>query len=170
MAVQRYPNRTRPRHRPVTVKTLVIGEHTYRVDRLTPWDAFHVMRRISPALVGIGPQILGLASAETEEQRALQFMQAVFGEGGIRFAQMLSAMPDGDLDYAAMKCLRAVTISQGPAWAAVVAGGSDKPQMMFPHMKLPVILRLITEVLKEELTDFLAVGRSSETGPTSQTA
>lgn len=151
------------------MKTVTFNDSTFQIGRLTPWDAFHVMRRISPALVGIGPQILGLANAESDEQRALQFLEAAFGPGGIRFAQILSSMPDSDLDYAASVCLSAVRIQQGPAWAPVIAAGTQRPQPMFPHLKLPTLLRLVTEVLKEELTDFLAVGRSSGAGSTSPT-
>lgn len=148
------------------MKTLEFQGQTYRIERMTPWESFHVMRRLSPALVGIGPQILGLAMADSEETRATQFIQAVFGEGGMRFAQMLSAMPDSDLDYAANACLKVVSIQQGPAYAAVIAAGTKTPVPMFPFITLPVILRLVTEVLKEELVDFLAVGRSSGAGPT----
>lgn len=148
------------------MKTIQVKGETYQIARLTPWDAFHVMRRVSPALVGIGPQILGMANAESEEQRAFQFLQAAFGESGFRFAQILSALPDSDLDYAATVCLGVVKIQQGPAWAPVVAAGYGKPQPMFPHLKLPVLLRLVTEVLKEELSDFLDASRSSEPGQT----
>jgi hypothetical protein len=44
------------------MKHVEIGEHTYSIPRLTPWDAFHVTRRLGPLLVGIGPQILGLVA------------------------------------------------------------------------------------------------------------
>lgn len=140
---------------------------TYSIGRLTPWDAFHVMRRLAPALVGVGPQILGLAvDDQSEEQKAAAFLTTVFGEGGIRFAQMLAIMPNADLDYTATLCLSEVRIKEGPTWARVIAEGSTKPSPMYPHINMPVMLRLIIEVLKVELTDFLAAGRSSEVGRT----
>lgn len=143
---------------------------TYQIGRLTPWDAFHVMRRLSPALIGVGPQILGLAlDGASEEERAAQLLTTVFGEGGMRFAQVMSIMPNADLDYVATMCLSAVRIKEGPAWAQVIAQGSSTPTPMYPHITLPVILRLVIEVLKVELTDFLTAGRSSGVGQTTPT-
>ena len=170
MALQRYPHDPCARCRHLTVKTIAFSEHNYRVPRLTPWEAFHVMRRLSPVFVGVGPQILGLALADSEEARAAGLLGAVFGEGGMRFAQILSMLPDADVDFAAFTCLRGVTVEEGSSWARIMPEGATKPTFMFPFITLPVIMRLVTEVLKEELTDFLSAGRSSGVGQTQKTA
>lgn len=148
------------------MKSIEFNGQTYYVPRLTPWDAFHVMRRLSPVLVGIGPQILGLALTKDDSERAANILSAIFGDSGLRFAQMLSMIPDADMDFCAVTCLRGVTVQQRESRAKVLTEGVSRPLPMFPFITLPVILRLVTEVLKEELTDFLTASRFSEAGET----
>lgn len=143
------------------MKQVEINGATYCVPRLTPWDAFHVMRRVSPLLVGIGPQILQLAVTRSDEAKAAGILTTMFSDAGVRFAQMLAMMTDADMDYVALKCLGSVTVRQDTVWAKILAENSARPMPMFQFITPAVIVRLIIEVLKVELTDFLAVSNYS---------
>lgn len=137
----------------------------FTVPPLAPFDAFHVMRRVSPVLSGIGPQLLKIAVTEDSGAKAASILTMLFSDAGMRLTQMFAMMPDSDVDYVIQKCLGGVTVSQNGHAAKILAEGTAKPMSMFPFVDPGVILRLTIEVLKTELTSFLDVSNYSGVDP-----
>lgn len=129
-----------------TTSELTVAGAEYRVGRLSALEQFHVTRRLGPMLVVAGISVEMLSAGM---QVALDDMVAMAGP----VMEVLSRMSDADTDYVILSCLRTASRRQGDAWARVIA--PDGRTFMFADMDMPTMIRLVVEVLKLNLGNFL---------------
>jgi hypothetical protein len=139
---------------------LVIAGHDYRIAPMSPWEAFHVMRRVSPLLVGAGKQLIVGASADSTEAKLAALLSLVLSDDGLRLSHILASLPDSEMDYVAVRCLRRASVRDAgmDRWFPLLPEGGDKVALSYDFITLPVILQVIAAVLRREIADFLAAG------------
>ena len=120
-----------------------INGATYQIRKLTPFQQFHVARRLAPALWALSSVAEG-ASAGKVVEGMLSAFQPV--------AEILSKMSDQDSEYVLSTCLSAVYRQQGNNWAMV--SPTSAGMMMFDDITLPVMIQLTFEVIKENMGNF----------------
>ena len=121
-----------------------ISGMTYRVGKLNALAQFHVSRRLAPVMAAIG---LSLQSLTLGINADLTDFSAVLGPA----AEVMAAMKDDDANYIIFTCLAQVSRKDGERYAPVVNNG----QFMYADIDLPVMLRLVVEVLRTNLGNFL---------------
>jgi hypothetical protein len=124
---------------------LTIANQTYRIGKLNALTQFHVVRRLGPVLatMGVSMGMLKQGASLTTEG----FMDLLGPITGV-----LAQMSNEDTDYIIFTCLSAVTRQQGDTGYAPV---STAGRLMFEDIDLPAMLRLVVEVLKVNLGNFL---------------
>lgn len=126
---------------------LAVAGHQYRVGKLSAMDQFHVTRRLGPCLV-----VAGISVDMLSKGMKVQLDDMVAMAGPVM--TFLAKMSDEDVNYCILTCLRVVQRLEGTAWAPCLSAGTP-PQFMFADMDMPVMLRLVMEVLKTNLANFL---------------
>lgn len=131
---------------------LAIGGNNYRIGKLTPFQQFHIARRLAPVLFALG---------SSAEQAADKLRASIEGQGLDTLsvygpvADVLSKMSDADSEYVLGTCLAVVHRQQGASWAAVHAQGGG---LMFQDIGLAEMMQLAVAVLKENLGNFFGAG------------
>lgn len=123
-----------------------VAGQLYRCGKIPALQQFHVVRRLGPALVVAGISVEMLRTGMKMDVDELASMVGPVME-------VVSKMRDDDVEYIIFTCLRAVQRKQGDAWAEVVAPGTTAG-LMFQDIELPQMIRLVMEVLKENLAGF----------------
>ncbi len=125
--------------------TVEVNGESYRFGRLDAMKQFHVTRRLLPILAEMGMSAGTIAQmrGEASEMGIVGLMGPVM--------EMISKMPDEDVEYIVRTCLAVVKRQQGEAWAAVQAANGS---LMFADIDMTVMIRLTIEVLKENLDGF----------------
>lgn len=139
--------RGRNKHRRTQVlSTITIKNRLYGIDRkMDAMTQFNVSRRIAPVLATMGVSISALRSGNV----AIEDFAPMLGP----ITNMIAAMDDETVEYIIAKCLAGVRVQQGDNWAPVVAAGSSR--LMFEDIDMPALIRLVVEVLRVNLGDFL---------------
>lgn len=126
--------------------TIPVNGHKYRVGKLNVMEQFHVGRKLGPLLATLG---LSLATLQASVDFDLNDFAPVMGH----VSKLLAEMPQADADYIIFTCLSVVSREQpGATRAAPVC---VEGQMMFADFDLPTMMRLVVEVLKDNLGNFL---------------
>lgn len=139
---------------------------TYRTtSRLSALEQFHVGRRLGPLLATVGSEVVALArapvGAEEDERKVVDRFVSVFPA----VAQMLAAMSDDDVNYVVHTCLRIVQRRVGDAgYQSLVAKGGV---FMFDDVDMDAMLRIVVEVLRDNLGGFLKGLGGSTPSPSS---
>lgn len=125
---------------------------TYRIGKLDAFKQFHVARRLAPVLASLG---LGV--------ERLKEMGGSFEELLGPISEVVSKMPEVDVDYILHACLHVTQRKQGDKWARVWAQGGG---LLFQDMDMQAMLRITVEVVKGNLGGFFAMlpGAPSSTG------
>lgn len=123
-----------------------INGAVYQVRKLTPYQQFHVARRLAPALWALSTMADGDTSG-TLHDKVLGALEPV--------AEILAKMTDADSEYILTTCLSVVYRQSGNSWGPVAPQGSAGA-LMFDDITLPIMMRLTFEVLKENLGSFFA--------------
>lgn len=123
---------------------LEVNGHTYSVGRLNPMTQFHITRRLAPILaqMGISLQALGQGS-KSDLTDFLPLLGPV--------SDIMAKMTDEDADYIVYTCLAVVSRLSGEKWSRVTTGNN----MMYDDIDMPTMLRLVVEVVKENLGSFM---------------
>lgn len=138
-----------------------IGDHTYRTGRLDAMKQFHVGLKIGPAFAALAvakaraatslPKLAeGVEASAAEDAAATVAMAEVFKA----MADALATMPEADVNYLLKTCLPVCERLEGTAWAKVMA--SNGALMFEKETDFKVLLRLVMEVIKENLGGFFA--------------
>jgi hypothetical protein len=135
----------------------VKGEE-YACGKLNALAQFHVVRRLGPMLVVAG---ISVEMLRTGMKVALDDMVSMAGP----VMELLSKMSDKDVDYILFTCLAVVKRKQGDQWAPITV--KDTNQLMFHDIDMPAMIRLVVEVLKENLAGFLTELGAEPTSPSS---
>lgn len=123
--------------------------HSYRVGKLNAIQQFHVARRLGPALIVAGVSIEMLRNGMNLGQEK---MLAMVGP----VMDVISKMPDEEVEYVLYTCLGVVQRGEGGKWAQVLASvGGGRPQIMYETLELPELIELCVAVLQENLANFL---------------
>lgn len=123
-----------------------VAGQLYRCGKIPALQQFHVVRRLGPALVVAG---ISVEMLRTGMRMSVDELASMVGP----VMEVVSKMRDDDVEYIIFTCLRAVQRKQGDAWAEVVAPGTTAG-LMFQDIELPQMIRLVMEVLKENLAGF----------------
>lgn len=125
---------------------LTVAGAEYRVGKMSALEQFHVTRRLGPMLVVAGVSVEMLSRGMKAE---LDDLVAMAGP----VMEILSRMSDEDTNYVILTCLKTAHRRQGDAWAPVLA--KDGRTLMFADMDMPTMVRIVIEVLKLNLGNFL---------------
>ena len=126
--------------------TVEIKGQTYQLATLPAITQFHVSRRLGPILATVGISIQMLKSGlKLDLDDFVPMLEPVL--------DVMAKMKDEDVNYVMFTCLGAVKRLQGEnKWAPVTTAGS---LIMFEDIGMDLMLRLVIEVLKENLGPFL---------------
>ena len=152
-----------------------IGEHRYRIGKMTVFDQAHVARKIAPVVFSLGK---GYAQAmakfptarealRTEEpittnghdnnppdeyeqqldpQETAQQNEIFFETLG-PIAEVLAKMEENDVDYVLKKCLGIVSRFNGHNFVPMMRSGN----LMFDDLDLSTLMQLTMEVVQDNL-------------------
>jgi hypothetical protein len=131
--------------------TIKVDGHEYRIGKLNAIKQFHVARKVAPVLA-----LMGVT--------AHQLSQGI-GEGGLDdfmpllapITDVVSRMSTEDADFVLFECLGAVerAIVLGPSETKHQRVTTMDRQLVFQDMEMPTMLRLVVEVIKDNLGGFL---------------
>lgn len=122
------------------MKEVKVGEHDYRVGKLSPKRQFHIARRLAPAMWALG--VAG-ATETPEGQNPMSRFKPV--------AEIIAKMTDEESEYVINTCLSVVARKQGTAWAQVTTSDG---QMIFEDIDLQAMMQLTRMVIEENLGNF----------------
>lgn len=123
---------------------LVVGEHSYRVQKLNAIQQFHVARRVIPVLkTAIG----ALVALKNNEGRVADPMDII-----IAMSDDLARMSDEDSEYVLKTCLAVVQRKQGSGWMSLMTAG----RFQFEDLELPQMMQLVVAVLQDHFASFFA--------------
>lgn len=145
-----------------------IGDHVYRSRKMNGFQQFHCARRLAPVMSEVFTnQELRDALEEAQNNRAPP-ANGVEGDAleGLRgflvvavpFAKALSHVTDEDCNYVLQMCLQMTQRLQGgngaaPVWSDVWSERAKR--VMFEDIdNLPTLMRIVNEVLQDNLTGF----------------
>lgn len=129
------------------MNTLTVAGINYRIGKLDALKQFHVGRRLGPllAVMGISAHAL-MKNMHNSLEDFLPIMPAVM--------DMMARMGDDEANYIILTCLGVVqreVESGANKWANMTANG----QLMFQDVDLAAMLRIVAEVVRDNLGGFL---------------
>ena len=128
------------------------GGLTYEVARLDTFKQLHLARKIGPLMIPALPMLLKLWEAgEKPNMGALLKQIAVYLPDALT---IFSLMDMEQADFIVFTCLDAVYRKTGTGSVKVRVQGNT----MFNDIKLPDLFKLIYEVIKVNLGDFIDTG------------
>lgn len=127
-----------------------IGGQNYRIGKLTPFQQFHVVRRLAPVLSGM---------AMVKEEGDVTFSQLL-----VPIANAIAKMSDEDCDFILFTCLGVVQRQQQTAWAGVYRTGTQV--LMFDDIDLTSMMQIAVKVIQENLGSFFSAGVANLTETT----
>ena len=135
----------------------------YKIRKLTPFQQFHVARRLAPALWALGAAAAEVVKTAENVQNAAPVEDAPEGDqtNGMLtafgpVAKAFASMSDADSEYILGTCLSVVLRKSGSGWAEVAPKGSQG-HLAFDDITLPTMIELALEVIKENLGSFFDV-------------
>ncbi len=135
---------------------ITIAKNVYRVGKMNALQQFHVARRLAPVLATMGLSLRQLADGS---KMSIEDFLPVLGP----VTEILAHMTDEDANYVIFSALSVSERKQGDKFAPVVNGVN----LMFQDLDLPAMMRLVVEVLKENLGGFLTGLNDDATSPSS---
>lgn len=116
----------------------------YRIGRLDAFTQFHIARRLAPIQLAMGISASELAQKATADESTIA--AAIMGP----IADIMSKMPQDDVDYILKSSLAIVSRKQGESWAKVFVSGG----LMFDDIRMKEMVRLTIAVIKENMDGF----------------
>jgi hypothetical protein len=145
-----------------------IGDHVYRSRKMNAFQQFHCARRLAPVMSEVftnselrdaleEAQGNRAPAADGVDQDSLEGLKG-FLVVAVPFAKALSHVTDEDCNYVLQMCLQMTQRLQGgngaaPIWVDVFSERAKR--LMFEDMdNLPMLMRIVNEVLQDNLTGF----------------
>lgn len=125
---------------------LTLGDRVYRIGKLNAMQQFHLVRRLGPVLV-----VAGVTLDMLRKGMKIDLGDIVAMAGPVM--DIMSKMPDDEAEYLVFLCLGCCQIKQGNAFAPMMT--PDGKKLMFADIEMPEMLRVVIEVLKDNLGNFL---------------
>ena len=116
----------------------------FRIGRLDAFTQFHIARRLAPIQLAMGVSAAELAQKATADESTIA--AAIMGP----IADIMSKMPQDDVDYILKSSLTVVSRKQGESWAKVFVSGG----LMFDDIRMKEMVRLTIAVIKENMDGF----------------
>jgi len=135
-----------------------VAGRRYQIGRLNALQQLHLTRRLGPMLIVAGISIDMLRKGMKID---LDDMVAMAGP----VMELLSKMPDAEVEKIVFTCLSVCKRLSGTAWAALTT--PDGTQLMFADMDMPEMMRVVLEVIKDNLGNFLTELGGELTSPSS---
>lgn len=123
---------------------LAVNGHTYAIGKLNALTQFHISRRLAPMLAQMGISLNSLRKGVSSD---LEDFLPVLGP----VTDMMAKMSDEDVNYILFTCLSVVSRQSGDKFSAVSTGTN----LMFEDIDMPTMLRLVVEVVKENMGTFI---------------
>jgi hypothetical protein len=129
------------------MRELEIQGNNYRIGKLNPFEQFHIVRRVSPVLVALGEIQSKMKKIEDGEEPD----EGLFAKfGGL--ANIVSKMPDEDVDYVLKLCLKVCKRVDTNGTAPVLASSG---KLMYEDIDMSVMLKIAFETIEENLGGFM---------------
>jgi hypothetical protein len=129
------------------MRELEIEGNNYRIGKLNPFEQFHIVRRVAPVLVSLGEIQSKMQKIENGEEPD----EGLFAKfGGL--ANIVSQMPDDDVDYVLKLCLRVAKRIDSNGNAPVL---SPSGKLMYEDINMTVMLKIAFETIDENLGGFM---------------
>lgn len=138
----------------------------YRIGQLDAMTQLHVARRLAPFLSSLAAAAVQVDKGMSTED----WLRAAFGP----VSDILSAMPDEQVNYILNACLAVVSKKQqagnsSPVWAPI----QKNNRLLFQDITSPTLLKLTIAVVRERLGPFFgealaAFGSASSSGTEAQ--
>jgi hypothetical protein len=119
-----------------------IDSNIYRIGKLNAKQQFHLMRRITPILISYA-DIDSSNNLEKSLKQTLMAMKPIM--------DAIAAMSDSDSEYVIDLCLSACEIQDGSRFQKISVNGS----MLYSHIDMTTMMKLVKEVISENLGNFL---------------
>lgn len=148
-----------------------IGDHRYRIGKMSVFDQAHVARKIAPVVFTLGrgyaqamsqfPAAMAQQSADTgngvdehpdetppdpDPQETVQQNEILFNALS-PIADVLARMEEHDVDYVLKKCLSIVSRFNGERYVPMMRSGN----LMFEDLDLATLMQLTMEVVQDNL-------------------
>jgi len=127
---------------------LELFSNTYRIGTLDAVRQFHVTRKLGPVLTGLmeGREKARESKDADGEDAFLKMLSPVI--------EQIGKLTQEDSEYVLFTCLSCVSRKVADEkWVRVMNGN----RLQFEDIKMPAMMRLAFEVIKENLGDFFAV-------------
>ena len=135
--------------------TVKIGQHDYRIGKLSALQQLHVSRRLAPILASMGVSLSAISAGAKGSNDDFAAMLAPVTE-------IVARMPDDEVNYIIFTCLSCVSRVVDNRAAPVSVGNA----LMFDDLDMKAMLELTVAALKDNLGNFLQ-GLVAETQSTS---
>ncbi len=129
------------------MSVIQVNGHTYKVGKMNALAQFHVSRRLAPVMAAMGMSLSQLKGDGDGPPDLGDFTQVV-GPA----TEVIAKMSNQDADFIIFTCLQVVSRDQGSERFAPISAGQN---LMFEDIDMLVMLRLVVEVLIENLWNFL---------------
>lgn len=126
----------------------------YRTMKMPPRDQFHVLRRVSPLLGSISGAARALLDGTKNNEELTAELVSSIGP----LTETLASMKDEDLDYVMNVCMLKVERldPSDNRWHPVYVQHGAKAMVMYQDIDMLTELRLVSEMIKENLSGFFA--------------
>lgn len=141
------------------MRELKVAGELYQVGKLNAMQQLHVTRRLGPTLI-----VLGISMEMLKKGMKIDMDDLVASAGPVM--EFVSKMSDEDFNYVVFTCLSVVKRQSAGAWAEVTTKGAE-PRFMFADMEMGETIRLVVEVLRDNLGNFLKGLDEEQTSPSS---
>lgn len=128
-----------------TAPEIDIAGITYRINKIDALAQFHLARKLGPVIATLGQSVNQLAGGPKQSQEA--WLASALGP----VSGVIANMSHEDADFILHTCLSAVGRRQDDGRFAPIQKGK---QLMFADIEMPTMLRLATEMIKENLGGF----------------
>ena len=123
----------------------------FRVGVMPPREQFHVMRRLTPILGPALPALMALLDEEADKEAVLAQVAGQLGP----LSESLAGMPDEQLDYVMDRCLTQVQkLDSDGKYHPIYLKQQRGIVRMYETITLPLELKLVSEVIKANLSGF----------------
>lgn len=123
---------------------LEVAGNNYNIGKLSPMVQFNVTRRLAPLLAQMG---ISLQTLQKGMQTDMTDFLPVLGP----VTEALARISDEDANYIIFTCLDVVSRQSGEKWGRINSGAN----LMYEDIDMPTMLRLVVEVIKENLGSFM---------------
>lgn len=121
----------------------------YRIGKLSAVSQFHVSRKIAPLL----PSLVALWEGALKSEKPLQESLGEVVGLSAPFLDVLSGLPDDQLDYVISECMNVVSRRDGNTAFPVWSASGRAP--MYEDVDMAVMLQLTVRVIADSLGPFI---------------